>query len=174
MSHISSSLHTGRTSASYSRAQILLHWLIAALVVFQLIFGESIQDYGHVLRDGQVPDGLVWLMGNLHIWVGVAVLALTLLRLSLRVRLGAPQPPALARHLRLTMHATYVAFYVLLVAVPVTGLLAWYGGIHLAGEVHETLKPVFIVLIGLHVAAALYRRFVLKDDVMSRMSLFGR
>ena len=35
MSHISSSLHTGRTSASYSRAQILLHWLIAALVVFQ-------------------------------------------------------------------------------------------------------------------------------------------
>ena len=46
--------------ASYSRAQIALHWAIALLVFFQLIFGESIADYGHALRDGELSARVEW------------------------------------------------------------------------------------------------------------------
>ncbi|MHC5652615.1 cytochrome b [Stappia sp. ICDLI1TA098] len=170
MSEISPSIHSRATPPSYSPAQIGLHWLIAALVIFQLVFGESIKDYGHVLRDGKTPETLVWLMGNLHIWVGVAVLVLALARLGLRVARGAPPAPdALHPHLVTAMKSVYVLFYVLLIGAPLTGLAAWYLGIHISGEIHETLKPVFIVLISLHVLAALWHRFVLKDDVMARM-----
>lgn len=174
MSEISDRAGIADAPAAYSTSQVLLHWIIAALIIFQLVFGESIKDYGHTLRDGEVPSTLVWLMGNLHIWVGVAVLALTLARLALRLTRAAPPAPALAAPLLLAMRATYALFYALLLAAPVTGLVAWYGGVHISGEIHEILKPVFIVLITLHVLAALWHRFVLKDDVMSRMSFAGR
>lgn len=36
-------------------------------------------------------------------------------------------------------------------------------------EVHETVAAVLLVLIALHVAAALRHRFLLKDDVLRRM-----
>jgi cytochrome b561 len=40
---------------------------------------------------------------------------------------------------------------------------------HKMGGVHGTLAWVLFALIGLHVVAALFHRFVLKDDVLQRM-----
>jgi len=37
------------------------------------------------------------------------------------------------------------------------------------GDIHSALAWVLLVLIGAHVGAALFHRFVLKDDVMQRM-----
>ena len=155
--------------ASYSRAQIVLHWLIALIVFFQLIFGESIGDYGHALRDGQTPDSMTFLMGNAHIWAGIAVLVLMLARIALRISNGAPEPipgPKLQETIAKAIHGL---FYLLLFAAPLTGLAAWFGGIREAGEIHEIMKPAFIILIVLHVAGALYHKFVLKDATMDRM-----
>jgi len=154
---------------SYSRAQILLHWAIALLVFFQLIFGESIGDYGHALRDGTTPDSTTFLLGNAHIWTGIAVLVLMLARIALRLSHGAPAPvpgPTLQVTAAKIIHGL---FYLLLVAAPLTGLAAWYLKIRPAGEVHELMKPVFIVLIVLHVVGALWHKFVLKDTTMRRM-----
>ena len=46
---------------------------------------------------------------------------------------------------------------------------AWYGGIHIAGEVHELAKPVIIFFVRLHTLAALWQHFVAKTDVLMRM-----
>lgn len=155
--------------ASYSRAQIFLHWAIALLVFFQLIFGEAIGDYGHALRDGATPDSTTFLMGNAHIWSGVAILVLMLARIALRLIHGAPAlipGPKLQETVAKAIHGL---FYLLLIAAPLTGLAAWYLKIRPAGEVHELMKPVFIVLIVLHIVGALWHKFVLKDDTMQRM-----
>ena len=154
---------------AYSRAQITLHWVIAALVFFQLIFGESIADYGHALRDGATPDSMTFLLGNAHIWVGIAVLVLTLARIALRISHGAPAPVPGPKLQELVAKSIHGLFYLLLIAAPISGSVAWFLGVREAGAAHHLMKPVLIVLIVLHVAAALYHKFVLKDGVMERM-----
>lgn len=159
-----------QTSTAYSPVQIALHWLIAALVIFQLIFGEFIKDLGRALRRGLEADPLAAFFGNAHIWVGLAIFALVALRIVLRLKLGVPPArsdlPAFAA---LAMRVTHFLFYALLVATPISGAIAWYLYPPI-GEVHEAAKPLFIILIGLHVAATVWHHFVVKDDVLRRMT----
>ncbi len=155
--------------AAYSCVHILLHWAIAALILFQLVFGENIKDLGRALRDGGTADAMTALMGNTHIWVGISVLVLTVLRLVVRARFGVPAPIPASRLQELAARAVHGLHYLLMIFVPITGLLAWYGGIREAGELHELAKPLFIILIALHVAGALYHHFALKDRTMKRM-----
>jgi len=155
--------------AAYSPLHIFLHWAIAVLLLFQLVFGESMRDLGRALRNGGAPDTGTALMGNAHIWVGVAVLALTVVRLLVRARFGVPAPLPASRPQEFAARAVHGLLYLLMIVAPLTGLAAWYGGIHLAGEIHELGKPLFIVLIALHVAGALYHHFALKDGCLKRM-----
>lgn len=154
--------------ASYSPLHIILHWVIAALIFFQLIFGESIRDYGRALRDG-TPDAATTFMGNAHIWVGIAVLALSLIRLAVAFTHGVPAPIPGAKLQLVAAKAVHGLLYLLMILVPITGLVAWYGGVHTAGEVHELGKPAFIILIALHIVGAIYHQFVLRDRTLARM-----
>ncbi len=152
----------------YSRTQIGLHWIIGALIVFQLIFGESIGEAWDASMEGGVPNMtlLVWA----HIVVGVSVLLLALWRVAVRMGRGAPAEAEAGTMLtKLAAKGTHLALYLLMLAVPATGLVAWYGGIEVAGEVHSWAKPVLIVLIVLHVVGALWHQFVIKDNLVARM-----
>ena len=151
----------------YSGLQILLHWLIAALVLFQLIFGESMGEVKDALEQGVVPDPAEQTMADAHYWVGIAILVLVALRLIVRVTQGAPAPIGAGPQL-LIAKVIHAIFYLLLVAVPVTGLLAVYVNEEI-GEVHEIGKPLFIAFIVLHVLGALFHHFKLKDETLRRM-----
>ncbi|MBD8890662.1 cytochrome b [Roseibium litorale] len=155
--------------AAYSRLHIVLHWLIAALVVFQLIFGEAIGQLGRALRDGRTLSPLDTILGNAHIYGGVAILLLTVLRLGIRHRQGVPTPLPSSAWQEQAAKWTHVLFYALLLITPLTGLAAWFLDIHLAGEFHELMKPVFILLIVIHVGATLWHQVVLKDGILKRM-----
>ncbi|WP_428686759.1 cytochrome b [Roseibium sp.] len=155
--------------AAYSPFHILLHWIIAALILFQLIFGESIEGLKDALRDGSTPDTATAFMGNAHIWVGIAILALTVIRLLVRTVSGVPAPLPSSKPQELAAKGAHILLYLLMIGAPVTGLLAWYGGIHTAEEVHEVAKPLFIILIALHVLGALYHQLALKDGSLTRM-----
>ena len=104
-----------------------------------------------------------------HYWFGLAILALVMMRLTLRLRRGAPAPvenqPGLMQFAAKAMH---VLFYVLLFAAPVLGLMAFYLG-DPWGPVHSLVKPLFVVFIGLHAGAALLHQFVLRDGTLRRM-----
>lgn len=63
---------------------------------------------------------------------------------------------------------THWKFYGLLVAVPVSGLLTYYG-VRDLGDIHGLARPVFIVLIGIHAAAAVFHQVVMKDGTPARM-----
>ncbi len=140
---------------SYTLAQIVLHWSIAALVIWQLVFGEEME----VLEHPANADAIDLFLANSHIWVGFAILALVALRIVLRLVQGAPPPIETGRATAIVARVSHAAFYVLLVAVPVTGILDYY--FHLpTGELHELGKPLFIVLIVLHVAATLWHQFI--------------
>lgn len=156
------------TPTGYSRTQILLHWAIGLLIVFQLIFGEDMGPAWRTVEQGGTPVMNTWIWA--HIVAGILVLVLAVWRLGLRLSRGVPPAPASGSALTdLAGHVAHWAFYALMIALPVSGLFAWYGGVGSAAEVHELMKPVVIVLIVVHVGAALWHQFRLKDNLLARM-----
>lgn len=149
--------------------QISLHWLIAAMVFFQLVFGESMTAVIDAAEEGDpvsVPDQI---LGTAHFWVGIAILVLAFARLAVRIWAGAPEHAGDANPiLQLAATAIHWLFYAMLFAVPVLGLLGYYFG-DPWGEIHTLAKPAFILLIAIHTAAALFNQFVLKDGTLVRM-----
>lgn len=153
----------------YSTAQIALHWSVAVLIIGQLVFGEAIGDAFRTLRETGVARYELMTLG--HIGAGSLVLILAVWRLVLRLRRGVPEAShAGPKLLERAAELGHWAFYVLMIMVPVTGLVAWFGGgVETAAELHELGKPVFIVLIAAHVLAALWHHFWLKDGLLNRM-----
>ena len=156
------------TVPGYSIYQIGLHWLIAALVIAQLFIGESMSAVVEAAEEGEPVSALDARLADLHYYFGIAVLVLVAVRLTLRLMNGAPPPPDMSGPLELAGKVSHWLFYALLVLVPVTGLLGYYFGDPF-GEIHAWSKPVFIGLIALHVAAALYHQFWRKDGLLTRM-----
>jgi cytochrome b561 len=74
---------------------------------------------------------------------------------------------------RFAAKVVHLGLYLLMLALPITGLAAWFGGITSAADVHELMKPLLILLIALHVIGALWHQFVLKDNLLARMKRPG-
>jgi cytochrome b561 len=160
--------------SGYNGLQIVLHWTIAVLVLFQLLFGESMTTYVDAAADGHQLSPYEQTMGSAHYWVGFSVLLLVFVRLSVRLFVGAPKADSrMPKWMAFTSRATHALFYSLLVGAPVSGLLAFYVWPWM-GDIHGWAKPVFIVLIGIHASAALFHHFILKDAVLRRMLIPAR
>ncbi|MCM8730582.1 cytochrome b [Hephaestia sp. GCM10023244] len=166
----------------YSTGAIWFHWVIALLVLFNLVVG--------IFHEG-VP-ALKALMGT-HKAVGITVLALTLGRIAWRLGHQPPPLPAeLAGWERTAAKAARWAFYALLLIMPLTGWamvsagdpprpLGWFGLFDVpllpvtkptagvAHDLHEVLGLLFAGLVLLHVAGALRHHLLLKDGVLARM-----
>ncbi len=104
---------------TYHRAQIALHWGIFLLFAFNFIFSEGMGKALEIKLDGGVPEGLVPLM---HPPIGVAILVLTLVRIVVRLRMGAPALPEGGNPLMdKAAHLAHLALYALLVLIPASG-----------------------------------------------------
>jgi len=168
----------------YTRIAIVLHWLIAGLVCVNwplgMVAGRT---------DGSISDTAT----DLHKPIGMLVLALTVVRIGWRMRHAPPTLPArMGTTLRFLARATHIVFYALLLAIPVSG---WWVTSALAAhpvtlllfdlpylpvprgmasasaafEVHEILGYSMLLLVGLHVAAALKHHFIDRDSTLERM-----
>ncbi len=157
-----------KTPKGYSLTQIRLHWVVAALIAVQYLMHDPIEEgWRAFLKGAEVAfDPLILV----HVVAGVLIGAFALWRLVLRKTRGAPLPPQEeAPALKLAAHLTHGTLYALLIVMPLSGALAWFGGVGALGFVHGTLVTPLIILIGLHVVAALYHQFVLKTNLIDRM-----
>ena len=152
----------------YSTVQILLHWTIAALVIFQLIFGESMGAVADAMRDNITASPTDQQLASLHYWFGIAILALVAIRIGVRLYRGAPPSNGMSPLAERAAQLAHTLFYLLLIVVPVTGLLGYYLG-DPWGDLHTWGKPAFIVLIAIHASAALFHQFWIKDGTLRRM-----
>lgn len=152
----------------YSAGQIRLHWIVVGLIAAQYVLHDPIAAAWEArLRGVEAAfDPLI----AAHVAGGLAVLALAVWRLVLRAGRGVPLPPE-GEHpaLKAAAHVTHWTLYGLMILMPVSGAVAWFGGVERAGEVHEALRLPLLALVVLHVAAALFHQFVLKSGVLDRM-----
>jgi cytochrome b561 len=154
---------------TYSPLQATAHWLTALLIASQWYTS------GGVLRTHQMhpiywkPDPYDILLHRLHIYGGVAILGLVMLRLFLRWRIGVPQPPSsLPRWSVILARPAHIAMYVVLAALSVTGLVTtyiWFG----MNPVHRLLVNILYLLVSLHVAAALWHDLAHRVGLNERM-----
>ncbi|KAA2242359.1 cytochrome b [Salinarimonas soli] len=170
--------------AHYSGAQKALHWTIAALVLAMVGIGLTMTAIG----EGAARNALY----EIHKSIGVIVLSLTVVRLALRWRRGAPPLVAgLPGWQRAAAHASHLALYALLVAVPLVGWsgvsaccppvnLFWTvpvtlpvgGGIEAAKPilaVHDVLALSLAAVVAIHIAAALHHHLGRRDETLRRM-----
>lgn len=170
-----------RSRSGYSRTAIALHWIIAALIIGNVA--------GALLADALGPPASGAIMA-MHKSFGLTVLGLSLVRLGWRLSHGFPRfPDSTPGWDAVAARATHVAFYGLMIAVPLAGWamasagpwpLAWFGipfpklpvGEALGGvahDAHEILAFTTVGLLVLHVAGALKQHLIDRDDVLARM-----
>ncbi|RKE80148.1 cytochrome b561 [Rhizobium sp. AG855] len=160
------------TPTSYSILQKALHWSMALLILFNLLFADAMEEAVEAYERGEVPSAEDLSSANLHAYVGITVLCLGLIRLAVRLIRGAPaapeeEPPIL----RLASKVAHWAFYALFILLPFSGIGKYYFGNDVAGEVHGgPLKLLMWALIVVHIAAVLVHQFYWKTSVAQRMT----
>ncbi len=196
-----------QTPTSYTKTAIVLHWLIAIFIALMFVLGwymaelpkEAPKQMAYDLFDlgiytWQVAEEVSprTFYFNLHKSLGLTVLALIVFRILWRIT--HTPPAALSSYKAIekkVAKATHHSLYLLMLAVPVTGLtmainskygVKWFGIDVIAGLdnkplrdffecTHEFVGIVLLVFIGIHLLGALKHKFIDKDDTMSRMSL---
>lgn len=167
----------------YATPAIVIHWLTAAIVFVTFPLGKYMT--GLQLSPQKLE------LYSYHKWLGVTVLLLFLPRLL--VRIAKPPPAALpAPQWQLSAAAiTHFLLYVLILLVPISGwLMSSAKGFpvvylnfialpdlvtkdkelgNLLKDVHEALSTGLILLVGLHLAAAIKHHVVDKDGTLRRM-----
>ncbi len=153
----------------YNRTQIILHWVIAALVVFQFVGNGAIVEVYELINKGQEP--VMPVLARAHILLGSLTLILAIWRVVLRLTRGAPELPAEeSAALKVVAKITHLALYGAIFIMPLSGLGAWFGGQEIAATVHTTFKFVVLISVALHVVGAIYQQHVLKTGIMDRMT----
>lgn len=158
--------------ASYSIPQKALHWLMALLILFNLLFAEAMEEVAEAYERGEVPSPDDLTFANIHAYVGIAVLCLGAIRIVLRLIKGAPSaPPEEPPVLRLAAKLAHGTFYALFFLLPLSGIGAYYFGNETAGFVHGgPLKSLMWLLIAVHILALLVHQFYWKTPVATRMT----
>lgn len=153
--------------AAYSKLQKRLHWAVAALLALQYLVFDRMGWPFRQLMEGQPA----WTTtAVLHLIVGVLVFLAAIWRLTLRRSHGVPEEPeGTPERAKLAAKVGHYGIYALLIILPVSGAVAWFGKLSTPAEVHEILTNVLLALVAIHVLAALVHQFVWKDNLLLRM-----
>jgi len=180
----------------YTGVAIILHWVIAVLIVANVVLALSVDS---------LPEGWVRPVIDTHKSIGMTVLGLVLLRILWRFSHAPPPLPAAYPHWeRLAAHVGHALLYLVILAIPITGLMhdsAWKNApeqplrwFHLFdlprfgwimdldparketlhttfGSLHAWSGYVLYALLALHIGAALKHQFIDKHAELQRMKL---
>ncbi|WP_168077870.1 cytochrome b, partial [Caulobacter sp. SSI4214] len=179
----------------YTTVAIVIHWLIAAAIVFQIILGWR-------MGDGPKGSPTTFALFQLHKSIGITILLLSLARLAWRLFNKPPAAPeGQPKWERIASKVVHIGFYVIMIGLPLTGWILvsasrvaiptlLYGVIpwphvpgipelaagpkhvwHEIGELgHGVLVKLTYVLLALHLGAVAKHQILDKDEVFGNMA----
>jgi len=169
-------LHYGTTAKVF-------HWLIVGLLLIQFPIGWFMPD---VHRDMKPGAPMIF-----HVSFGITILALIVLRFVWRLTHPVAPESSLPPWQRLSSEAVHWLLYLLVFATTATGWLfasfrGWAlsyfflvplpklaaesaSGVHRIDGWHQVFEWALLILIAVHVAAAMLHIFVYRDQIMQRM-----
>lgn len=172
------------TVTHYGLISQLLHWAVVVLIVLQFVWAWRIDQTESVIQTYRLTVQ--------HKSIGMTVLMLAAVRLAWR--LFNPPPPLPARMPRWEAVAAKLShglLYALIFAMPLTGWAyssaagygaEWFGWIdfpdfvgeserleNFFGRVHGVLAVTLVIVVAVHVLAALRHHFILRNPVLKRM-----
>lgn len=160
------------------------HWLLAFLIISMLIFGYFL-DTSPALTGESAH--------NIHKMIGITVLALVILRLFWRwINIQPSYSSTLPSFYKIIVRLAHYAIYLVIFLMPLSGWVMSTASGHiphffadiylpmpgislneqLAGQmyqVHNFLAIALIALISVHIVAALFHHFILRDNVLTRI-----
>jgi cytochrome b561/polyisoprenoid-binding protein YceI len=178
----------------YTTVAIVIHWLIAAAIIFQIILGW---------RMGDGPKGpTTYALFQLHKSIGITILLLSLARLAWRLFNKPPAAPeGQPKWEQTASKLVHVGFYVIMIGLPLTGWILvsasrvpiptlLYGVVpwphipgipelaaapkhvwHEIGEIgHGVLVKLTYLLLVLHLGAVAKHQILDKDEVFGNMA----
>lgn len=183
------------TLLRYGSVAMTFHWLIAVLIVTNIVLGFW---FGEFMSH---DDALRFPVVQIHKSIGLTVLVLSLLRLGWRlINPVPPLPRGMSPVMRVLAHISHFTLYFLMIVIPFTGwllvsasplgnptnyfgLFSWPNLPFFTGMTREALHPIrelfgnthvllawsSIALIAIHIGAALYHHLLRRDDVLKRM-----
>ncbi len=174
-------------NTNYSKTAIGLHWMMAAFIFLTFPLGVVMHD----LALSPLKLRLI----SYHKWLGVTILLLAVVRLVWRAtHTPPPLPESIPHWQQRAAGSLHTLLYVLLFLIPVSGWLmssakgfpVVYLGLvplpdllpkdkalaELLTETHELLNYAMLLLLGMHIAAALKHHFIDHDSTLRRMLPF--
>ncbi|TDE88121.1 cytochrome b [Occultella glacieicola] len=178
-------------ATGYGTVAKLLHWTMVVAIAVQFVLGYSIDRFDDLLEwaadlfFGGEEDW--WIVP--HAVLGATILALACLRLWWRRTHGLPDwAPGLSAHERRVATVVERTLYVLMFAIPVTGLALlfatdsewdigpyeWAAPLPVLDDdtglvAHVTTHIVFFVALTVHVGLVVKHQFVDRDRLLNRM-----
>ena len=180
------------TVSGFGHIAIVLHWTVALLVFFMLALGN-------IMGALASTDPLRAVLLDLHKLTGLTILALVVVRIAWRLANPVPLLPlSMKSWQRICARLSHYALYALTVLIPLTGwalvstrvqtptlmlfdtlpapalpVLKFFDSgaqaVVLFWPVHDVLGGLLVLLVLIHIAAAMRHHFVLSDDVLRRM-----
>lgn len=178
----------------YNSVAISLHWLIAILLIGLIVLAK-------VMNSLEDDDPFRFELIQWHKSFGITVLLLVVFRLLWRLTHRPPRlPSGISKLERLVASGAHLVLYLLMLMIPLSGwimvsasplnlktelfgLIPWphlpvVSGLPDKAEIaerfvdyHHLLAQGLMIVVVLHIAAALRHRLFLKDNVMARMIL---
>lgn len=170
------------TTTRYGSIAKFLHWLIFILLLCMVILGFYLES---------IPKAYQGLTYNTHKLTGLTILILMLVRAvwaSMNIKPSLPYATQFWE--RVAERSVHLLLYAVVITMPIVGWIGASAGgkpPHLgsfnlllpvtqskelskkAFFIHNSLAIFLIVLISVHVLAALYHHFLKRDDVLKRM-----
>jgi cytochrome b561 len=177
-----------KTVTRYHALLVILHWTLAVLIVGMLVVG-----FFSLAQTPNTDPAKITVL-EVHMAIGMLILALMVIRFIVRLATARPQELTsgnrLADRVAPLIHWGFYAIVAAMVATGyATGILANLPAIvfqrtgqplpadfmaYLTFQAHGLLAAILVGFVGLHVLAALHHQFVRKDGLLRRMALGRR
>ena len=155
----------------YNKFHILIHWLVVVIILIQMITGDKIALEFLAIRnqviniDGNTSNSQIHMLGGLFIILLMAI------RVFLRIKFGVPAPTKKTNDpLKFLSTFVHLGIYLILFAIPITGLLAFSTINVNLGIAHKILVNILYLFVIFHLIGVAFHQIFLGDNIMERIT----